>query len=83
MNAPQPPTPPPKRAGNWGSLAFVLLVGGGFISFLLFAPLGRIGTAVMVGGMVFPAIIGLHYLVWGRWLRRAIERDQQEHDESV
>lgn len=82
MDYKPPPTPEPARKSSWGSMLLVLSVASGFVAFLLLAPIGRIGIAILVGGMVFPAIIALHYFVWGRWIRQALERDLAERDEA-
>ena len=83
MSAPQPPSPPQKSKGSWASLLFVVLIATAFVSFLALAPTGRLGIAVLVGGMVFPAIIALHYFTWGKWIRRAIERDAEEREPQI
>lgn len=51
------------------------------VIFLLALP-GRIGFAIVVGGILFFGVIGFHYFVWGRWLgeilRRAAEDEGNE-----
>ena len=77
----RPPLAPDRKRGNWGSIAFVIMTITLFVTFLVFAPLGRIGVAILVGGFIFPVIIALHYFIWGRWLRRVLEESAEEDSE--
>jgi len=56
----------------------MLMFGAGF---LLLIP-GRIGFALVFGGLIFFGVIGFHYFVWGRWLgeilRQAAEDERNE-----
>jgi hypothetical protein len=78
MSELQRPQRPDRRKGSWVSICFIVIVATGFISFLALAPIGRIGLAFMVGGLVFPVIIGLHYFTWGRLMTRMLENENRE-----
>jgi hypothetical protein len=73
--------PPAAPQGTWLSTiaATMMLMFGA--TFLLVLP-GRIGFAMVVGGVIFFGVIGFHYFVWGRWLgdilRQAADEDGSE-----
>ena len=60
--------------------AMLVAVAGG--SLLVLPLLGFIGVAILVGGFLFSVVIGLHYLLWGRWVERVI-RQEREFDDEV
>ena len=69
---------PQQKRGSWISIALVtlaLLFAG---TMLLVLPLGYIGIAVIVGAVFFIGLVAFHYVVWGRWITRIIEREQEE-----
>ena len=45
---------------------------------LIILPTGFIGPVFAVGGLLLVGVIGLHYLLWGRWVSRML----QEKDNS-
>lgn len=66
---PESPLPRPTSAPQGSRLSTIaalmmLMFGAGF---LLLLP-GRIGFALVFGGLLFLGVIGFHYFVWGRWL---------------
>ena len=71
----QRPSAAPK--GSWLSTlaATMMLMFGG--TFLLFLP-GRIGFAMVFGGLIFFGVIGFHYFVWGRWLGEILRQEADE-----
>lgn len=80
----RPMKPPPperkKRGSGWLSLAFVAFVMMGLVTILLTAPLGQIGIAILIGGAIFPLVIGFHYFVWGRWVQNVLRNHPVEDD---
>ncbi len=78
MERPTMPPPSPPRSRGWGSILIVILATSGLVSFLLLAPIGFLGFAILVGSMVLTVIIGLHYLIWGRWLTRTLQESAAE-----
>ncbi len=75
---PQPPAAPQGSRFSTYAALMMLMFGAGF---LLLLP-GRIGVAIVVGGLIFSSIIGFHYVVWGRWLGKVLreEADEQGND---
>jgi hypothetical protein len=74
--SPFQPTPAAPK-GTWLSTiaaTMMLLLGA---AFLLFLP-GRIGFAIVFGGMIFFGMIGFHYFVWGRWLGEILRQAADE-----
>jgi hypothetical protein len=50
---------------------------------LFFLPLmGLIGISIVIGAAAFSLVIGLHYLLWGWWLARALREPTDESAES-
>lgn len=85
-NSPGPPVPPkpprpPEPANQRGSclsifLAIVLLTfAGGLLFFLPLLP--GLGVAVIVFGGGFAVVLAFHYYVWGRWLTRILQEEQE------
>lgn len=74
---PPPAAPTGSRLSTIAAL-MMLMFGAGF---LLLLP-GRIGFALVFGGLIFLGVIGFHYFVWGRWLgeilRQAADDDEGE-----
>lgn len=60
----RPPAAPKGSRLSTVAAAMMLMFGAGF---LLLIP-GRIGFALVFGGLIFFGVIGFHYFVWGRWL---------------
>ena len=55
----------------------LILFGG--LSFM-FAPVVGVALAIPMIGGVFFLIALMHYVVWGHWLRDAIQREVEEED---
>ncbi|MBW3598351.1 MAG: hypothetical protein KY475_13900 [Planctomycetes bacterium] len=82
MPAPPPrPLPPEKipRRSSWLSifLAMLLLLIVGLV--LLVLSLGQLLPVLVIGGLIF-LVTGFHYLVWGWWLGRMIEREAENEE---
>ncbi len=80
-DSPLPPPPAAPQGSRFSTVAAVMMIllGAGF---LLLLP-GRIGVAMVVGGLFFSGLFGFHYLVWGRWLGKVLrEAEEDEEDES-
>jgi hypothetical protein len=60
----RPPAAPQGSKLSTIAALIMLMLGVGF---LLLLP-GRIGFAIVFGGVIFFGVIGFHYFVWGRWL---------------
>ncbi|MGE0756772.1 MAG: hypothetical protein AB7O38_07120 [Pirellulaceae bacterium] len=80
-------TPSPSRPRSGGSscllAALLLLVYVAASIALLLLPTGFIGPVFVVGGFFFVAVMGFHYLVWGRWLSRLLAEDEPRHADSL
>ena len=68
--------PPPPQGSRLSTIAalMMLTLGAGF---LLLLP-GRIGFAVVFGGVIFFGVIGFHYFVWGRWLGEILRQSADD-----
>lgn len=75
---PPPPTEPAKR--SWLTIAAVGLAVVLGAALLLVAPTGFIGPVVVFGSFLFTGLVGLHYVVWGRWLTRVLREQHPEED---
>ena len=73
----QRPPGPPKGSRLSAIAALAILVLGS--CFLLLLP-GLIGFAIVLGGLVFFGVIGIHYFVWGRWLGEILRRAEDEEN---
>ncbi|HJN12027.1 MAG: hypothetical protein QGH33_09805 [Pirellulaceae bacterium] len=71
----QRPPAAPKGSGLSTIAAVMMLMLGTL--FLLLLP-GRIGFAIVFGGLIFFGVIGFHYLVWGRWLGEILRQAADE-----
>ena len=49
---------------------------------LLVLPTGFIGPVFVGGGFLFVFVIGVHYLVWGRWLSQILAEDARREADS-
>ena len=74
--------PPQPQRGSTLAVAFALLalLTGGFLFLIL--PLGFIGVAIFMVLLVFSGVACFHYFVWGRWLRRLLEDEQEEKPDA-
>lgn len=76
----KPPEKPPKT-GSWLPLSLAGCLSMLVLLALIFITLGVAAQAVAIGGVLF-AVVGFHYLVWGRWLggaiRAEVEADERE-----
>jgi fatty acid desaturase len=83
---PQLPEKPPSletpREDSNSSLMTILtlLLLGGVLVGLVFLSLGSILGPLLLLLLVLPAIAMFHYLLWGWWLGKAIERDANENE---
>lgn len=51
---------------------------------LFFLPLmGFIGIAMLAGVALFSLVFGVHYVLWGWWLPKLIERDREDSDRDA
>lgn len=75
---PRRDAPPSKLASLGTVLALVTLLTLLIATILVLPLLGFIGMAVLLGAVVFGGVALVHYLVWGRWIARIIERDEQQ-----
>jgi hypothetical protein len=80
VRLPRPEEPPPR-----GSIWSVIIAGiVGLVLFgglsLMFLPIIGVALAVPAIVGVFFLIVVLHYLIWGHWLRAAIQREVEEED---
>jgi O-antigen/teichoic acid export membrane protein len=49
---------------------------------LLLMPLGYLGIVFVIGSGVLALVVGFHYLVWGKWMKRVLEDDiARQHDD--
>ena len=81
MAEPELHRPPEAPKGSRLSTVAALMMLMLLVVFLLLLP-GRIGVAIVFGGLIFFGVIGFHYFVWGRWLgeilRKAAEDEANE-----
>jgi len=80
---PEPPLPKPPEAPQGSRFstyaALMMLLFGA--AFLLLLP-GRIGFALVFGGLLFAGMIGFHYLVWGRWLGKILRQAAEDEGDE-
>jgi len=75
----RPPAAP--KGSRFSTIVAVMILMFG-VGFLLLLP-GRIGFAMVFGGLIFFGVIGFHYYVWGRWLGEILhEAADEEGNES-
>ena len=55
----------------------VLLIGS---AVFLILPLGFFGPVMVMGGWLFAGGLAFHYFVWGKWLARVVEQEEQGDD---
>jgi len=67
-----------KGGCSYFTLFLALMTCGMGAGFLLIIPAGFIGQVIVFGGIIFFGIVGLHYLIWGRWISRILEEEQAE-----
>ena len=74
--------PPQEQRGSWFSilLAIFFLVLAVVVLFGL--PLGVFVPVMLVGGLIFLAVIGFHYFVWGRWLTNVLQQEGDEDEDA-
>jgi len=58
------------------TLMFITALLGG----LYVAPLGKFGTFIVIGVLIFVGVLGLNYITWGRPLLRMVEQERAESD---
>jgi hypothetical protein len=66
------------QAANAGCGTVVFAGGVLFLAALLLIvlPIGYLGIAIVLGGLLFLGVIAFHYFVWAKWvLRSAEDRD--------
>lgn len=82
LERPEKPPEPPQRASNSLLTVIMVLVLGTICSgTLLMLPTGAIGSAIVLGSLLFAGMIGFHYVVWGRWMTRVL-REEALKDEQ-
>ena len=74
------PNSPPRR-GSWFTVLLALIACMMGAAFLLIMPTGFIGPVMVFGGLIFFGVIGLHYLVWGRWISKIVQEEQADDKE--
>ncbi len=83
MTGPERPPSSSRERPRSGWMATIVvglfLLGGGALLCLL--PIGKLGPAIVLGGGLFTLMVGLHYLIWGYWIQRVIQQDQESQDE--
>ena len=75
----RPPDAPKGSRLSTIAALMMLMFGAGF---LLLLP-GRIGFAIVFGGIVFFGIIGFLYFIWGRWLGEILRQAADEEGEQL
>lgn len=50
---------------------------------LIILPTGLIGPVFVVGGIAFFGLMAVHYFVWGRWLRRELEKTEKSSEDGL
>ena len=78
MELNRPPLPTEKKTSGWGAFISAVMFLTVAAAVLYVAPLGKFGQFILLGAVVFTAVLGLHYFVWGWWLPKVIEREQRE-----
>lgn len=79
---PTPPGPATPRRGYF-TIFLALLACGVAAGMLVVLPLlGYIGLAILVVGLMFCGIVGLHYIVWGKWLNQIVQQEQAEEQDA-
>lgn len=48
---------------------------------LIILPTGLIGPVFVIGGIAFFGLLALHYLVWGRWIRRELQKSEESAED--
>jgi hypothetical protein len=80
---PSRPAPPQKseapQRGSWLGLLLMALVVGAIGVVLFVLSLGQLLPILVMGGLIF-LVTAFHYVVWGWWLGRMIEREAQEEE---
>ncbi len=63
------------------AVVLVLLAGLTLAVVLLILGLHLFAVVLLCGSGVF-ALIGLHYLVWGKWVTRLLRNSEQEEEQA-
>lgn len=63
-------------AGSVFALVMFLMLAGALL--LVLPLLGFIGIAILVGTVVFGGMIAAQYLIWGRWMKRMLDKEDRE-----
>lgn len=84
MAEPVLPNDQPKRSPARSCLAVIAaILVYLFLSAVLFIlPTGFIGPVFAIGGFFFVILLGLHYIVWGKWVAKMVAEDQDEGKEN-
>ena len=61
----------PQANAGCGTVAFSLGVLVLAAMALLLLPIGYLGLAIILGGLLFLSLIGFHYFVWAKWVLRS------------
>lgn len=72
---------PSRGRRRWGAMFMSALIILG-ISLTILVPLGFFLPVVVLGGALFIGILGLHYLVWGRWMERILREEREANGEE-
>lgn len=67
------------RRGSYLSLMLAGVLAVAVFLGLFFLTLGAVGPIVAIGAGVF-ALAAFHYVVWGWWLSRMIQREAEEEN---
>lgn len=74
------PAPSSQKSGARSCLTVLILFVGYLLvsAVLLIVPTGFIGPVFAGGGLLLVGVIGLHYLVWGRWMSQMLEKSKEQ-----
>lgn len=81
----EPPAERKRAGGQRGgwlavlAVAWVLVLAAGL---LLVLPIGYLGVVVVLGGFLFLVVVTFHYLVWGLWMTKALQKHREDDDSS-
>jgi hypothetical protein len=68
----------PQR-GSWLALLLMFLLAGAVGVVLFVLSLGQLLPILVMGGLIF-LVTAFHYVVWGWWLGKMIEREAREEE---
>ncbi|MFP6677223.1 MAG: hypothetical protein VB878_19220 [Pirellulaceae bacterium] len=69
--------PQPSLLSRLFAMAGIMVAGLFLLAamLLLLMPLGYLGIAFVGGSGILALVVAIHYLVWGKWIKRVLEEE--------